>query len=122
MAQAGAPSRPIARSFAGPGLLSHIMVSKYLDHQPLYRQCQIYERHEVSLAESTVRDWAGGVHELLRPLIDALHRHVFAAQKLHTDNTPIKVLAPGTGKIRVARPWGYARDERPSGGTAAPAM
>lgn len=122
MAQAPAPSRPIARSFAGPGLLGHIMVSKYLDHQPLYRQCQIYEREDVSLAESTVGDWVGGVHELLRPLIDALRRHVFAAPKLHTDDTPIKVLAPGTGKTREARLWVYARDERPSGGTAAPAM
>lgn len=53
---------PIARSFAGPGLLSHVMVSKYLDHQPLYRQCQIYEREDVSLAESTVGDWVGGIH------------------------------------------------------------
>lgn len=122
MAQASAPSRPIARSFAGPGLLSHVMVSKYLDHQPLYRQCQIYEREDVSLSESTVGDWVGGVHELLRPLIDALRRHVFAAEKLHTDDTPIKVLAPGMGKTREARLWVYARDDRPSGDTTAPAM
>lgn len=122
MAQALAPSRPIARSFAGPGLLSHVMVSKYLDHQPLYRQCQIYERENVSLSESTMGDWVGGVHELLRPLIDALRRHVFAADKLHTDDTPIKVLAPGTGKTREARLWVYARDDRPSGNTTAPAM
>lgn len=122
MAQAPAPSRPIARSFAGPGLLSHVMVSKYLDHQPLYRQCQIYERENVSLSESTMGDWVGGVHELLRPLLDALRRHVFAADKLHTDDTPIKVLAPGTGKTREARLWVYARDDRPSGESTAPAM
>lgn len=122
MAQAPAPSRPIARSFAGPGLLSHVMVSKYLDHQPLYRQCQIYERENVSLSESTVGDWVGGVHELLRPLLDALRRHVFAADKLHADDTPIKVLAPGTGKTREARLWVYARDDRPSGDTTAPAV
>ncbi|PND31432.1 IS66 family transposase, partial [Achromobacter pulmonis] len=122
MAQASAPSRPIARSLAGPGLLSHVMVSKYLDHQPLYRQCQIYEREHVNLAQSTVGDWVGGVHELLRPLIDALRRHVFTADKLHTDDTPIKVLAPGTGRTREARLWVYARDDRPSGDTTAPAM
>jgi len=122
MVQAPAPSRPIARSFAGPGLLSHVMVSKYLDHQPLYRQCQIYERENVSLAESTLGDWVGGVHELLRPLVDALRRHVFAADKLHTDDTPIKVLAPGTGKTREARLWVYARDDRPSGDATAPAV
>lgn len=122
IAQAPAPSRPIARSFAGPGLLSHVMISKYLDHQPLYRQCQIYERENVSLSESTVGDWVGGVHELLRPLIEALRRHVFAAEKLHTDDTPIKVLAPGTGKTREARLWVYARDDRPSGDTTAPAV
>lgn len=122
IAQAPAPSRPIARSFAGPGLLSHVMTSKYLDHQPLYRQCQIYEREQVSLAESTLGDWVGAVHELLRPLVEVLRRHVFTAAKLHTDDTPIKVLAPGTGKTREARLWVYVRDDRPSGDTTAPAM
>ena len=122
MAQAPAPSRPIARGMAGPGLLSHVMVAKYLDHQPLYRQCQIYERENVSLSESTMGDWVGGVHELLRPLMDALHRHVFMATKLHADDTPIKVLAPGSGKTRQARLWVYARDDRPSGENASPAV
>lgn len=122
MAQAPAPSRPIARGMAGPGLLSHVMVAKYLDHQPLYRQCQIYERENVSLNESTMGDWVGGVHELLRPLMDALHQHVFTAAKLHADDTPIKVLAPGSGKTRQARLWVYARDDRPSGENASPAL
>ena len=122
IAQASAPSRPIARSFAGPGLLSHVMVSKYLDHQPLYRQCQIFERENVSLSESTVGDWVGSVHELLHPLLDALRRYVFAADKLHADDTPIKVLAPGTGKTREVRLWVYVRDDRPSGDTTAPAV
>lgn len=122
MVQACAPSRPIARSFAGPGLLSHVVVSKYLDHPPLYRQCQIYARENVELSESTMGDWVGGVHELLRPLVDALYRHVFAADKLHTDDTPIKVLAPGTGKTREARLWVYARDDRPSGDATAPGV
>ncbi|WP_041682543.1 IS66 family transposase [Pusillimonas sp. T7-7] len=122
MAQAPAPSRPIARSFAGPGLLSHVMVSKYLDHQPLYRQCQIFGRENVDLSESTMGDWVGGTHHLLRPLLDALQRYVFSSAKLHTDDTPINVLAPGAGKTRQARLWVYTRDDRPSGDTAAPAV
>jgi transposase len=122
MAQASAPSRPIARGFAGPGLLSHVVVSKYLDHQPLYRQCQILGREDVDLSESTMGDWVGGVHHLLRPLLDALQRYVFQAEKLHTDDTPIKVLAPGTGKTRQARLWVYTRDDRASGDGAAPAV
>lgn len=122
IAQAPAPSRPIARSFAGPGLLSHVVVSKYLDHQPLYRQSQILGRENVDLSESTMGDWVGGVHDLLRPLLDALQRYVFQAEKLHTDDTPVNVLAPGTGKTRQARLWVYTRDDRPSGDTAAPAV
>lgn len=122
MAQAPAPSRPIARSFAGPGLLSHVMVAKYLDHQPLYRQCQIYDREAVDLSESTVGDWVGATHHLVRPLLEALQRYVFSATKLHTDDTPINVLAPGSGKTRQARLWVYTRDDRPSGETAAPAV
>ena len=122
MEQAPAVSRPIARSYAGPGLLSRIMTSKYLDHQPLYRQVQIHAREGVELSESTLGDWVGGVHHLVRPLVDALQQHVFGAAKLHTDDTPIAVLAPGNGKTRQARLWVYARDDRPCGDTAAPAV
>lgn len=115
-------SRPIARSFAGPGLLSHVMVSKYLDRKPLYRQSQILGRENVDLSESTMGDWVGSVHHLLRPLIKTLQAYGFQADKLHTDDTPINVLAPGTGKTRQARLWVYTRDDRPSGDTAAPAV
>ena len=120
--QAAAPSRPIARSFAGAGLLAHIMVAKYGDHLPLYRQQQMYAREGVELSDSTLGDWVGACHQLLRPLIDALHQHVFSAEKLHTDDTPISVLAPGTGKTRQARLWTYVRDDRPSGNRDAPAV
>lgn len=120
--QAPAPSRPIPRSYAGPGLLSHVMVSKYLDHLPIYRQTQIYARQNVELSDSTLGDWVGGVHHLLEPLIGALRTHVFAAQKLHADDTPVQVLAPGTGKTKTGRLWVYARDDRPSGGTSPPAV
>src|SRR5690606_4447797 len=121
MAQAPAPSRPIARSYAGPGLLAHVFVSKYADHLPLYRQCRIYEREGVELSETTLADWVGAGHQLLRPLIDTLHCHVFAAHKLHTDDTPVPVLMPGKGKTQQARLWTYVRDDRPHGGSAAPA-
>jgi len=122
IAQAPAPGRPIARSFAGAGLLAHIMVAKYGDHLPLYRQQQMYAREGVELSDSTLGDWVGACHQLLRPLIDALHQHVFSAEKLHTDDTPIAVLAPGTGKTRQARLWTYVRDDRPSGDREAPAV
>jgi transposase len=119
--QAPAVSRPIARSYAGPALLAHIATAKYLDHLPLYRQTQAYGREGVALSESTLGDWIGALHELMRPLTDALKRHVFAAEKIHTDDTPAPVLAPGTGKTRQARLWTYVRDDRPHGGKAAPA-
>lgn len=121
IAQAPAVSRPLARSYAGAALLAHIATAKYLDHLPLYRQAQAYGREGVSLSESTLGDWIGALHELMRPLTDALKRHVFAAGKLHTDDTPVPVLAPGTGKTRQARLWTYVRDDRPHGGEAAPA-
>ena len=122
MEQAPAISRPIARSYAGPGLLSRVMTSKYLDHQPLYRQVQIYAREGVELSESTLGDWVGGVHKLVRPLVEALQRHIFSATKLHTDDTPIAVLAPGNGKTRQGRLWVYARDDRSCGDTTPPAV
>ena len=122
MAQAPAPSRPIARCYFGPGLICHVIVSKYMDHQPIYRQCQQMARVGVDLSESTVGDVIGGVHHLLRPLMNALQRYVFATPKLHTDDTPIKVLAPGNGKTKEGRLWVYARDDRPAGDTAAPAV
>ncbi len=122
MAQAPAPSRPIARSYFGPGLISHVIVSKYMDHMPIYRQCQQAAREGVELSESTVGDVVGGAHQLLRPLMDALQRYVFSASKLHADDTPIDVLAPGNGKTKQGRIWVYTRDDRPAGDTAAPAV
>ena len=98
--QAEAPSRPIARGMAGPGLLAHVLVSKYCDHLPLYRQSEIYEREGVELDRSTLADWVGGASELLEPLVEALRRHVLSATKLHADDTPVPVLAPGHGKTK----------------------
>ena len=120
--QAPAPSRPIARGLAGPGLLAHVLVSKYCDHLPLYRQSEIYARAGVELERSTLADWVGGTSELLDPLVVALRRYVMAAGKVHADDTPVPVLAPGNGKTKTGRLWTYVRDDRPAGDTAAPAV
>ena len=120
--QASAPSRPIARGVAGPGLLAHVLVSKYCDHLPLYRQSEIYERAGVELERSTLADWVGGSSQLLDPLVEALRGYVMAASKVHADDTPVPVLAPGNGKTKTGRLWTYVRDDRPAGDTAAPAV
>ena len=120
--QAPAASRPIARGMAGPGLLAHVLVAKFCDHLPLYRQSQIYAREGVDLERSTLADQVGGASRLLRPLVNALQRHVMAATKLHADDTPIPVLSPGRGKTAMARLWVYVRDDRPAGQATPPAV
>ena len=120
--QSEAPSRPIERGLPGPGLLAHVLVSKYCDHQPLYRQSEIYARQGVELERSTMADWVGASSQLLSPLVDALRRYVTAAGKLHADDTPVPVLAPGQGKTKTGRLWTYVRDDRPARDTAAPAV
>jgi len=120
--QAQAPSRPIERGVAGPGLLAHVLVSKYCDHLPLYRQSEIYAREGVELERSTLADWVGGTSALLSPLVEALRRHIMAAAKLHADDTPVPVLAPGNGKTKTGRLWTYVRDDRPAGDTTPAAV
>lgn len=120
--QAPAPSRPIAQGLAGPGLLARVLVSKFCDHQPLYRQAQIYARAGVELERSTLTDWVGESAALLDPLVQAVRRHVMGAEKLHADDTPMPVLQPGRGKTKTGRLWTYVRDDRPSAGPAPPAV
>jgi len=120
--QAPAPSRPIERGLAGPGLLAHVLVAKYCDHQPLYRQAEMYAREGVELERSTLADWVGGCSRLLEPLVEALHHHVMSASKLHADDTPVPVLAPGNGKTKLGRLWTYVRDDRPAGDSTPPAV
>lgn len=120
--QAPAPSRPIARGMAGPGLLAHVLTAKFCDHLPLYRQSSIYAREGVELNRSTLARWVGESSSLLAPLIEALRRHVLSASKLHGDDTPVPVLAPGTGKTKTGRLWTYVRDDRPSGSLEPPAV
>lgn len=116
------PSRPIERGLAGPGLLAHVLVSKFADHLPLYRQSEIYAREGVELDRSTLADWVGASSRLLAPLVVALGRYVTTAEKLHADDTPVPVLAPGHGRTRQGRLWSYVRDDRPSGSESPPAV
>ena len=120
--QTPAPSRPIERGLAGPNLLAHVLVSKYADHLPLYRQSEIFAREGIDLDRSTLADWVGAASYLLAPLIDQIRKHVLAADKIHADDTPIPVLAPGMGKTKTARLWTYVRDDRPAGQPMPPAV
>lgn len=120
--QAPAPVRPIDRGTPGPGLLAHVLVSKYADHLPLYRQAGIYARSGLELDRSTLADWVGGSARLLQPLVDVLRDHVLAADKLHADDTPVPVLQPGRGTTKTGRLWTYVRDDRPAGSEVPPAV
>jgi len=120
--EAPAPARPIDRGLPGPGLIAHVLVSKYGDHLPLYRQSQIYAREGVDLDRSTLAGWVGAASELLTPLVDEIKKHVLAAAKIHADDTPVPVLAPGNGKTKTGRLWTYVRDDRPAGLKTAPAV
>jgi len=113
--QAAAPSRPIARGLPGTALMAHVMVSKYCDHQPLYRLSGIFARSGVELDRSTLAGWVAKGDELIDPLVQAIRRYALAADKIHGGDTPVKVLAPGTGKTRTGRLWVYVRDDRPAG-------
>lgn len=119
--QAPLPSRPIERGRPGPGLLAHVLVNKYADHLPLYRQSQIFDREGLDLNRSTLADWVGKSSALLEPLADAIGQHVLAGQAIFADYTPVAMQAPGTGKTQTARLWAYGRDERTWGGGAPPA-
>ena len=111
--QAPLPSRPIERGRPGPGLLAHVLVNKFADHLPLYRQSQIFAREGIDLDRSTLADWVGKSTALLEPLADAIGRHVLKGPAIFADDTPVKLLCPGAGKTKTARLWAYGRDERP---------
>ena len=119
--QAAAPAMPTPRGRATPALLAHLLVSKYADHLPLYRQSEIYARAGVDLDRSTLADWVGQAAWLFDPLVDAIGKHVFAAEKIHADDTTVPVLEPGLGRTKTGRLWVYVRDDRPFAGEAPPA-
>ena len=118
--QAPPPRLPIERGKPGPGLVAHILTAKYCDHLPLYRQAEIYAREGVDLARSTMADWVGRASALMEPLTEALAAYVFSGDRLHGDDTPVPVLAPGNGKTRQGRLWVYVRDARPAGDAETP--
>ena len=120
--QVPAPSRPIERGLPGAGLLAHVLVSKYADHLPLYRQSEIYAREGVELERSTMAEWVGKCFALLEPLVESLGRYVVASPKLHADDTSVPVLDPGRGKTKTGRLWTYVRDDRPAGSADPPAV
>ena len=120
-AQSPMPSRPIERGRAGPGLLAHVLVGKYCDHLPIYRQSEIYAREKVDLHRLTLTDWVGRSTALLAPLADYIGKQVRAGPTLFADDTPVKMQIGGkTGKAQTARMWSYVRDERPWCGQAPP--
>src|ERR1700738_1426216 len=119
ISQPPAPSHPIARGRAGPSLLAHILFSKYGLHLPLNRQSEVYQREGIDLDVSTLADWVGASAAALMPLVEVIRGHVFAAERIHADDTTVPVLAKG--KTRTGRLWAYVRDDQPFGGLDPPA-
>jgi transposase len=97
-------------------------MSHSAEHFPLYRQSEIYARQGVDLGRSPLAGWVGAATELLALLLAALEKHVISGSKLHADDTPLPVLAPGSGKTKTGRLWTYVRDDRPAGEDTAPAV
>ena len=119
IAQPPAPFHPIARARAGASLLAMILYAKFGEHQPLNRQSASYAREGIELDTSTLADWVGACAATLMPLVELIRRHVFAAERLHGDDTTVPVLAKN--KTATARLWTYVRDDRPFGGPDPPA-
>ena len=120
--QAPAPDLPIEKGRSGPGLLSNIAVSKYCDGIPLYRQSVILQREGIEIDRATMAEWMGHVAWWLLPLAERIGEYVMGQEVIWTDDTPIRTLAPGTGKTRLARFWCYAIDPRPYVGPGHPAV
>jgi transposase len=119
--QAPAPPMPTPRGRATPATLSHLLVGKYVDHLPLYRQAEIFAREGIDLDRSTLCDWVGQAAWLLDPVAAAVRQYVFSADKIHGDDTTVPVLSPGLGRTKTGRLWVYVRDDRPFGGPGFPA-
>ena len=115
-----APSHPIPRGSAGPGLLAMVLVSKFLLHQPLNRQSATFAREGVELDTSTLADYVGASVAALEPITDAIRSYVLTAARIHADDTTVPVLAKM--KTKTGRIWTYLRDDRPFGGKDPPAV
>src|SRR3954449_7296793 len=120
--QAPAPERPITGGMATEALLAHVLVAKYADFLPLYRQAQIFARQGIGLDRSTLCDWVGRACWWLEPLWRLLHRHVMSSTRIFADDTTLPVLDPGRGRTKTGRLLGYAIDDRPWCGGTPPAV
>ena len=120
--QASAPERPITGGMATEALLAHVLVAKFSDHLPLYRQAQIFARQGIALDRSTLGDWVGRACWWLEPLWRLLRRHVMGSTRIFADDTRLPVLDPGRGRTKTGCLWGYAIDDRPWGGETPPAV
>lgn len=115
--QATLPPNPIERSYTSQSLLARIIMAKFAEHLPLYRQSKIYARQGVELSRNTMRRWVDIIGEQLRPLYDELNDYVLMSGKVHADDTPVNVLDPGSSKTRTGHLWVYVRDARNAGST-----
>lgn len=113
--QAYVPSKVIDKGIAGPGLLADIFVNKFSNHLPAYRQSQMFEREGIDISRSTISSWIGQGAQLLEPIAHLIREYVISCNQIHGDDTPVKVLNPGTGKTKTGRMWVYVNDGRPRG-------
>ena len=120
--QAPAPARLIEGGLPTEATVAQVLVAKYADHLPLYRQAQIYARQGIELDRSTLADWVGRAAFLLRPIHERLLVALKSSAKLFADETTAPVLDPGRGRTKLGQLWAYARDDRPWGGTDPPAV
>ena len=118
--QPPAPFHVVPRGWAGPSFLAMLLFEKYGQHQPLNRQVDRFAREGVPLSVSTLADQVGAASFALMPIFRLIEAHVFAAERLHGDDTTVPVMAKG--KTDIARLWDYVRDDRPCGGTDPPAV
>jgi transposase len=122
VSQAPAPERLIENGLPTEALVAHVLVAKYADHTPLYRQAQIYARQGITLDRSTLADWVGRAAFALKPVHARLLERLKQSTKLFADETTAPVLDPGRGRVKKGQLWAYARDERPWAGPEPPAV
>ena len=120
--QAPAPERPLTGGIATEAVLAQVLVAKYSEHLPLYRQAQIFARNGIDLDRSTLANWVGRACWWLRPLAELLLGTILSSPKIFADDTPVPVLDPGRGRTKTGRLWSYARDDRPWQGPLPPAV
>jgi transposase len=120
--QAPAPERPLTGGIATEAVLAQVLVAKYSEHLPLYRQAQVFARHGIDLDRSTLANWVGRACWWLQPLAELLLGTILSSPKIFADDTPVPVLDPGRGRTKTGRLWAYARDDRPWQGPSPPAV